>query len=634
MRSLLFSILFFSSIVHAQIPEVYLNKAAEFHISEDPQWHRILHYARNMIGIYNGQISDSNFWLSPDGRTNPEAELQETIRALATPAFDYKDNDHPICRFPGRKRWLQAKLGIPEEFFPKARCPLYNTYIERLEADSVSIVFSSYYTNSPGSAFGHTLFRIAKKKSANKAQNSELLDQGIGYAANVGDAGPLRYMLYGLFGGFSGSFTNVPFYYKVREYGDFENRDLWSYNLNLTAQERDLLVDHIWEVGDIYFNYYFFTQNCAYHMLSVLDAAAPRLNLIEEMPLWSIPTDSIKALFTQKHFVKDISFRPSLRKNFLARHTELNDEESSSFDNYIETLDKQNIQNLNKESQRKILDTALDYYDFQFPKIISEENSKEGKEKEKVLAARASLLMPSPALNIPIQDSEQPENGHGSGRLSLAVNSIKFGDSSYTLLEPQFRFAMHDLMDPIKGYPQWSQLEFGNFKASYDPKEKHFKLKEFWFFQVTTAQPISKFEKHLTWQAKLGSKSTLGAYNDPAYGTQVSAGASWLLNEKSDLLLMTLISSDLFYNQQFPKQWQIGVGPKLALLARPSEKLSLQAAYTYLTHAYKGFENINLVETQVRYSLNQESALFLESADYLLPSAPMREIKLGMHYYF
>ncbi len=106
--------------------------------------------------------------------------------------------------------WIFSKSGksILKHFFPKAKCSLYNTYIELLEADSVSIVFSSYYTNSPGSASGHTLFRIAKKKSPNKAQNSELLDHGIGYAANVGDTGPLRYMLHGVFGGFSGSFTN------------------------------------------------------------------------------------------------------------------------------------------------------------------------------------------------------------------------------------------------------------------------------------------------------------------------------------------------------------------------------------------------------------------------------------------
>lgn len=633
MRNLLLLLCLFANSVFAQIPEVYTQKAKDNQVWEDPQWERILHYARNIIGVRQGQISDANFWLSSNGRTNPEAELLETLKALSAPAFDYKENDHPICRFPGRKRWLQAKLGIPDEFFPKARCPLYQTYIDRLEADSVSIVFSSYYTNSPGSAFGHTLFRIAKKK-ASKGQNSELLDHGIGYAANVGEVDPLRYMIYGVFGGFSGSFTNVPFYYKVREYGDFENRDLWTYDLNLSPEERDLLVDHIWEVGDIHFNYYFFTQNCAYHMLSVLDAAAPRLNLIDNMPLWSIPTDSIKVLFTQKNLVKAISFRPSLRKNFLARHEELSENDALAFDNYISTLDLKEIRHLEKESQRKILDTALDFYDFKYPKILSQENSQEAHEKDKILSSRASLLTSSPPLHIPIKEAEKPENGHGSARFSLALSSTKYADHQYTLIEPQLRFAMHDLMDPAIGYPQWSQLEFFNFKASYDPKEKHFKMNEFWFFAVTTAQPVTKFEKHLTWQARLGQKSSLGDYNDPAYGTQLAGGYSWLLDPNHDLLLMTLLAGEVFYNQQFPKQWEIAVGPKLSLLARANDKIAFQVAYRYLTHAYKGFENINLVEAQARYSLNKESAMFLESSEYLAPTIPWRDVKLGLHYYF
>lgn len=45
----------------------------------------------------------------------------------------------------------------------------------------------------------------------------------------------------------------MPYYRKVKEYGDFESRDLWEYELNLTPEETRFLVSHIWEMQHVSF---------------------------------------------------------------------------------------------------------------------------------------------------------------------------------------------------------------------------------------------------------------------------------------------------------------------------------------------------------------------------------------------
>ena len=70
-----------------------------------------------------------------------------------------------------------------------------------------------------------------------------------------------------------------------------ENRDIWEYNLNLTPEELDMFVAHLWEVGQTQTRYYFFTENCSYMLMEVLDAVRPSLKLADDFPVQAIPLD-------------------------------------------------------------------------------------------------------------------------------------------------------------------------------------------------------------------------------------------------------------------------------------------------------------------------------------------------------
>ncbi|MFN9068025.1 MAG: DUF4105 domain-containing protein, partial [Bdellovibrionales bacterium] len=285
-----FFFIFFLSVSYAHSIQSFLDKANELKIAEEKQWKDLLHFRLNALGQFRSQVKGSEFFLSKTGFKDYSAELEKTILGLLS--SEPKSEEHPVCRFPARKKWLQQKLNIPENLFPKIDCQLYAFYKERMRSNSISVVFSSYYADSPSSSFGHTLFKVNKKRG----ESNELLDWGIGYAGEVNTGNSLVYIYKGLTGGFRGTFSSVPYYMKVREYNDHESRDIWSYELDLSTDELDFLLDHLWEVGDSHFDYYFLTQNCGFHMLTVLEAAVPRLNLVDRVPFWVIPADALKAM--------------------------------------------------------------------------------------------------------------------------------------------------------------------------------------------------------------------------------------------------------------------------------------------------------------------------------------------------
>ena len=81
--------------------------------------------------------------------------------------------------------------------------------------------------------FGHTFLRV------NSSYNSKLLSYAINYAANADKKteNGFLFAIKGLFGGYYGKYNMLPYYEKLKQYRDTEQRDIWEYNLNLTKNE-------------------------------------------------------------------------------------------------------------------------------------------------------------------------------------------------------------------------------------------------------------------------------------------------------------------------------------------------------------------------------------------------------------
>ncbi len=165
--------------------------------------------------------------------------------------------------------------------------------------------------------FGHTFVRVVKHGRVDE-ERRELLDHAIEFSATVDTANAFVYGIKGLLGAFPGTFRNVPYHFKVRQYNDAESRDLYEYELALTPPQLEMFLAHLWGVGSTFFDYYYVSENCSYHLLGALEVARPDADLLADMHWPAIPADAVKALYAN-NLVANVRFRPSLRRQFRTR---------------------------------------------------------------------------------------------------------------------------------------------------------------------------------------------------------------------------------------------------------------------------------------------------------------------------
>jgi hypothetical protein len=294
MSPLFFLLYFFVPLplfaAQVQTPDTpYLSKVLELarlkELYKEKYWHILLHYRRGPFGT-RSLIDDEDFFLSKEGKYNPEAELNATIKAFFQEVDD--ETKHPVCKYIARYTWIKDQLELDSSQLPFPECKRFTELINQIQPESVSLIFPTTYMNSPASMFGHTLLIVET------ASKSKLLAYAINYAAVTQETfGPL-YAIKGLFGFYKGYYSILPYYAKIQEYRDVNDRDIWEYPLNLEYEEVIRLLMHVYELDFIYSDYYFFDENCSYQLLFLLDAARPSLDLTNQFNLWVIPLDTIR----------------------------------------------------------------------------------------------------------------------------------------------------------------------------------------------------------------------------------------------------------------------------------------------------------------------------------------------------
>ena len=281
-------------------------------LAEDPYWIALGHYETGKLGGWRSCVDDERFFLAETGDSDPAAELTATVAAL------YQDaslgDRHPQCRYPARTRWLRERLQLTD--LPAPACSEFASWYHDINPHSTVLIFPAAYLNSPSSMFGHTLLRIDQPDV--QENNTALLSYALNFGAFIeGADNSILYAWKGLMGGYPGLFALVPYRDKLKEYSRLENRDLWEYRLNLSAEETGRMVEHVWELRQVRFDYFFFDENCSYRLLELLEIARPGIELTEQFPLTAIPTDTVRAI---KHagLVERIDYRPSREKELMA----------------------------------------------------------------------------------------------------------------------------------------------------------------------------------------------------------------------------------------------------------------------------------------------------------------------------
>lgn len=484
--------------LYATTSDELIAQAHDQKLSDTRYWHLLMHAPKE-----ESEIDDDAFFLSRTGKQNLSAELDASIRHFNED--NNRSNESVFCRFPARRAWLEQELNTS---FGEGECSEYEALVTKMDPQKVTLVFPSAHINSPASMFGHTFLRI------DSSMESKLMSYAINYAAHTDDTNGLLFAYKGLFGGYYGYYSMLPYYEKLKEYRDSESRDVWEYDLNLTHEEVMAMVRHIWELQRMNSWYYFFDENCSYHMLWLTEIARPSVHLRDHFFYYVIPPETVRA-FEEEGLVTDKHFRPSKRTKLLAYERALSPKGIHTVRALSEGKMDTNQTPSDTQDRRYALEAAAELVEYNFI---------EGKIAKDIYAHRYHSLLSERAVlgegkTLPMPDKSNPDTAHHAARIEIAQGWLEHRSPLLIGWRPAF----HDLTEDDTGHLTGAQIEFLDTMIGVD--HDTVSLEKLTVLSLASIAPVSHFFKPFSWRMKSGWDREYG-YDRLSFVTRVGAGAA------------------------------------------------------------------------------------------------------------
>lgn len=593
------------------------------------EWLNLIHY-KGTPDNYLSPVDDLAFFNAANGKTSPKQEFLASINAFYTTEAA-ETNSHPQCRFIARLKWLKKQLPESLTELPQINCSEYIEWRKQVPGHKVSLIFPAYHLNSPSSMFGHTLLRLDPPDTE---KTSTWLSMAVNFGANIQNSdNSLLFAFKGLAGGYSGTFIVNPYYTKIQEYNREENRDIWEYPLNLTPQETEQMVEHLWELKNINFDYYFFDENCSYRLLELLEVARPGINLTGQYGLTAIPVDTVRSI-DQAKLITDIQYRPSQATsiNYLLKQLDSKQKKLVLMLSSDATLiNSDEFKQASKKKQDIMLDAAYRYLRFQ-----------QNDNGHSDLNAKNSFLLLNAinktdnfeAINVAFSDSQRPEKGHLSKRFDIMPGSrdLNFennaNNTQQNYLQMQFRMSFHSLEDNIKGFLEGAQINIGSIAVrAYEDKVQ---LQQFDLIDIFSITPRNQFFQPLSWRVYTGLEQQLINGRDHLTG-HVTGGAGVSYQPWEHGYIYSMFTARLESNSQFSRKIEPAVGLTAGLL----QHFSIGTAHLTLTgeeflnneyrHRIEFTQNIPFARNHAfKFKLKYQQQIDVDFTD----------AQLSYHYYF
>jgi len=585
-----------------------INRGGQAKLAGNREWHLLLHYRKDLFGGYTSEQDDQGFFMSPDGKTDPQAELDATLKQFFSSELVGRSKQPAQCAFIARYHWLRERLQFDDSRLPKMPCERFDRWFNDFEAQSITLIFPSAFLNNPASMFGHTFLRVDQK---GQTEQTRLLAYTINYAAYVPPDAGIAYPIRGIFGGYSGYFSTYPYYLKVQEYRDFENRDIWEYRLNFSQDQVERLLMHSWELGNASFDYFFFKENCSYHLLALLDYADPTLHLTDEFVLWTVPADTVRLIASKPGLVSGIAYRPS-RSNVIRRKRESLPASERELAHQItqdtSKLTSPAIAQLGLTKQAFLLDFASDYLRYRIE--TTDSPPPEWREHNRaILTARSQLRIPSEEFKV-VPFAKQPELGHKTSRASIGAG----WRNNDTFEEVAVRAGYHDLLDPEVGYTPDAQIEIASLTLRHYNRADQTRVERATLANVLSLSPIDSIFHAPSWKINVGMNTirfgdcqlcSNGVING---GIGAAKESHWLKRE----VVFAFAEAEANYSRAYQENHRVGGGGTVGMLADLTDRWKLMASGTYLRYALGDKSDDFRWFVGQRYTVSQNWALRLE----------------------
>lgn len=452
-------------------------------LSQHPYWLKLLHYENN-----SSIITNQNFFLSADGKTNPKNELLATING-------FQSNPKLICKYPARFKWLSSKFELN---LKKPKCEDLEKFMDKNFHD-LSIVFTSERYNSPASVFGHTFIKV----------KTNSFDYAIDYSATTDSNDSMfSYVYKGLTGKYPSSYKLIPYSYKDYEYRAYEFRDLIEYKLDFSKDEIENIFLHLYEIENIEQQYYFISRNCSSELIKLFDLKDEKSNMSKDLKAITVPIEIVYIL-QKNNLVSSISQESSKLKIFF---------------NYLEKLDKTSWEVFSKiiyhqigvqdfalnssidfEQKKLIILSAIKYYE-----ILSTSgnfNQKDIYPFTKLIGLKQTYQIEEKKYIIPLQENP----------ISNKLHKLTFGHKrtlEKDFLTLGYRALYRHRYDMVDNIIKNGSVEF--FDLELKIQEKNPKIEYFHLLNIESIPLYNKFFPETTNRITFGGKRIF--YHDDFYG--------------------------------------------------------------------------------------------------------------------
>lgn len=578
-RGLIFlALLFFSSSLFSN--QISLNKEYQ-----KRYWLLLLHFRDG-----KSEIDDKKFFLAPNGKYNPKAEMLATIKAL-------KKNDKIWCKYPARATYLAKKFPLLN--IKKPKCPKLDRTLRELNANYASLIFPTAHINSPASMYGHTFLRIDSNLS------TPLISNAVNYAAKTEETNGFIFAYQGIFGGYEGRYSILPYYDKIKEYSSLERRDIWEYRLNLTKNEIKKMVLHIYEVHDTYSNYFFFKENCSYNLLWFLEIARPKTFLVNKFDYKAIPLDTIRVA-KKAGFIIDVIYRPSKTKKIQYIMNKIEDKKLAL--KFLENYNFALLKDLEKKQKIYILDLAIEMLEF---KRVKNKISKKLYIKSllKILKKRSRL---GRIAKHKTQTPNKPLSGHKSSKFSITFKN--FNNS----LDIEYKPAFHDIYDVETGYVNGAYISF--FDLKFNLKD-NLKLEKFSFINLESYSKRDLIFKPTSWKVSFGVERKF----DELY-TNLNLGAGFTYGKDEDWFIYLMTTPSFYYKDKGLAK----IGANIGFIKNfDNLKIGVEGERNFYSNSFDEL----LFESFITYKIANSTSLNLKY-EYQKLEISKKSVNFGIFYYF
>jgi hypothetical protein len=482
--------------------------------------------------------------------------------------------------------------------------------------------------NAPASMFGHTFLRL------DSAYESPLLSYAVNYAATIDrkDSG-IAYAFKGILGYYPGYYSILPYYAKVREYANMDQRDLWEYRTNLTEAEVRRMTLHILEMRGIYADYYFLDENCSYDLLFLLEAARPSVTLTDRHKGFFVtPIDTLRSVLAEG-LIDNVVFRPSTARAIRHKAAEAGEAEvalAKSLASGDATPSDVMDGPLPAAGKARVLDLASDFTHYLYLKREIPKDPYQGRYL-RILAAR-STVEGTPPESRPLTVPAPPASGHLVSRTSLAGGAR----DGRPFLEIAYRPAYHSLDDPAEGFNDGSQIVFSEAAVRWYPGDEKVRLQRWDLIDIVSLAPRDELFRPVSWKVKTGFATRDFPGGSEALVYELNPGGGFSRKVSPLGIAYFLMETDLAVSGRYDRSFAFAIGGSAGIARQVSDRWGVLARARYV-HGVLGDREQGRRFTgslNLPFRLSRNRSLVLEGEHAEAPSVHVDTIRITWNAYF